>query len=689
MTSPASFINYGILLNDLKRFWWIGAGYLLGLLSVPLTIMTVHSQMEQAIALSNYPIQSFVNNIQDVFRLTSPALQPVLLVLVPIAAGILLFQHLQDGRAADMIHVLPVKRSTLYHTHLLSGLLFLAAPPLLTALISWALIASFGLHQIGLLTILTWLGLALLFNLLFFLLSAATAMVTGMSIIQVVLSLVLLLLPSGLGMLLVVNARMYAYGFASNYYLEWVNGAISPLFQMLNVAAIQDGVVVAYLVVCIVLYLLGLYLYQMRRLETAGDAITFGVLRPVFKYSAAFCAMLLVGYYFARLQNGSVNWAYAGYFLGSLVAYFLSEAILNKSLAVFRRPTVQGYGAFALVVALLAVGLHFGVNGFEQRLPALNQVQSIYLDNAFPIQHENFALRSQELAQAQAPDEYTYLPLPQPVYKDAGSIDDIYALNQALIANRDREKASGLYQRNQQLLAMTPLCLVYNLKNGGCFVREYHVQLSDYARQVKPLYESREYKYLHNSVLSVDPADIVGLSINPEPTEPTGKGVHLAGREQLQRAVTALQSDILQQTYEEMTSERPEWASIDILVKNHRITGLSWEKSYVNFGRYLQTIGVYDDARIMPADLRYALVLQSTGSGGKLSANQPLLALENSPDCLKIADPQQTEDCMLQYTSFYQQPYQVVFVLKDGNIFGGCFTRADAPAFVRQYFARQ
>lgn len=31
MTSKTSFINRGILLCDLKRFWWIGAAYLLGL----------------------------------------------------------------------------------------------------------------------------------------------------------------------------------------------------------------------------------------------------------------------------------------------------------------------------------------------------------------------------------------------------------------------------------------------------------------------------------------------------------------------------------------------------------------------------------------------------------------------------------------------------------------------------------
>jgi ABC-2 type transport system permease protein len=678
MTSKASFISRGILQSDLKRFWWISAGYLLGMLSVPLAILTVYGQMEQAVGTSNYPM--FVNQLLQVFRLTSPPLQPVLLILVPIAIGLILFQYLQDGRAADMFHALPVKRSTLYNTHILSGLLFLTLPLLFTGLISWVLITRLGMHQVVLLTILAWFGLALLFNLLFFLLSVVTGMVTGMSTVQGALSLVLLLLPSGLGMLLLANAKMYVYGFALDYYLARVSAAVSPLFQLLQVQSIHAGAVIAYLLVCAVLYLLGLYLYQRRRLEAAGDAIVFGFLRPVFKYGVAFCAMLLVGYYFSSTQNGSLGWTYFGYLLGSLVAYFLCEALLRKSLSVFHRQAVQGYGVFALVMVLLIVWLQFGAGGFEQRLPAENQVQSVYLGNVFPFPGETTAAT---MIQGPIQQEYSPILLPQPVYQDAASIADIYDLQRALIASRSREKALGLANESRMRVT-TPLYLIYNLKNGSHFVRQYHVNLSDYGRQLKPLYESREYRYLHNPILSVNPADVAEMSITPEPTE---KGVQLADQEQLRKAVAALQNDLLQQTYEQMTSGRPEWANIDILLQNGQMTELPWEKSDVNFSRYLQNIGAYDNARIMPDDLQCALVLKTTGAGSVPTDNQTLLALENSSGCLKVTDSQQLESCLLQYTGQDQQPYQVIFVLKGGNTFAGAFSGTDAPAFVKKYFA--
>ncbi len=112
--------------------------------------------------------------------------------------------------------------------------------------------------------------------------------------------------------------------------------------------------------------------------------------------------------------------------------------------------------------------------------------------------------------------------------------------------------------------------------------------------------------------------------------------------------------------------------------------------SDVNFGRYLQSFGAYDNARVMPDDLQYALVLKTAGAGGEYLDSQTLLALENSPDCLKVTDSQQLETCLLQYTNGQdQQTYQVLFVLKGGNTFAGAFSAADAPAFVKQYFARQ
>lgn len=687
MSSKMSYFNRGILINDFKRFGWIGAGYLLGLLlSVPLMILMLHSQLQRD---ANFAMTLGYRNVYlHVLQFNEP--QALLLALVPILAGLWLFQYLQDGRAADMVHSLPIRREALYNTHILSGLIFLSAPLLITALVTWAVIAGLGITQVGVLDVLSWLALALLFNLLFFMTSVATAMITGMSTVQAVLSLILLLLPSGLVMLLLYNFKMYAYGFAFEYYV-YNTELLSPLIRMTNIAAIRSGEIIAYLLVCVALYLAGRYLYRRRQLETAGDAITFGALRPVFKYGATLCFMMLAGAYFFSGQNGSMGWTYFGYAIGALLAYFLIEILFNKSLHVFHWHSVKGCGVFSLIMILLIAWLNLGLGGFEQKLPELDQVESVYLSTSFsPLQAKNRPAAVQaQIALSQAAEQYLPLETPLPVFKNPGSITGIHALHRQLIGNRAEETPAG---REEGMANRDTLSLAYNLKNGSQIYRQYSIRLSDYTQQAKPLLESGEYKYLHNRILQIDPADATMINIE---AEQVNKSIRLVDPELIQQAVAALRSDIAKETYEEMTSERPAWASMSILLANRRTLDLEWKKSYASFDQWLESIGERHNARLTRDDVNYAMVLKRSAVANinDLRAEQQYLVMENNPDSLKIADPEDLEVCLRQY-AFPDQPlyatphpYQVVFVLKSGSMFTAGFTEADTPAFVREHFA--
>lgn len=127
-----TFINQGILYNDFKSLGWFEAVCFLSLLlTVPLKIIMLYSNPEIAIAkLSQDP---------EIFRrifLFNDFFQVLLLIVAPVLAALLLFGYLQNGKAADMTHALPVKRETFYYTHILSGLIFLFIPLMSTALVS-------------------------------------------------------------------------------------------------------------------------------------------------------------------------------------------------------------------------------------------------------------------------------------------------------------------------------------------------------------------------------------------------------------------------------------------------------------------------------------------------------------------------------------------------------------------------
>jgi len=286
-----------------------------------------------------------------------------------------------------------------------------------------------------------------------------------------------------------------------------------------------------------------------------------------------------------------------------------------------------------------------------------------------------------------------------PIYTRAENIADVYALHQKIVSNRAVEKAvmQNRYRYRNSFVtgARIPLYFIYNLKNGSHIRRQYNINPSDYARQLKSIYESREYKIFHNAILSINPSEIKILEIN---ANETNKSVRIVDQKLIQQAVAALQSDIMKQSYEEMIDDRQSWASINIVLKNNKATGLVWEKTYVNFEQWLKSINEYNNARLIARDdIQYAVVTKQTGEekeayqSYKMEPRQFLLNAESTPGHLKLIDPEKMEVCLRQYTTViyrYPKPYNVVFLLKNGDIFTGGFTEADAPTFVKEHFTR-
>ena len=143
MKSKTSFINKGILHNDFKRYGWMGVVYLLAWLSaVPLQLVMISSRPE--IIKVHYTASTYLR----VFEFNNSPLSLFLLLMAPVLAGLLIFRYLQTGKAADLEHSLPIRRETLYNTHLLSGLVLLLFPVMITALVTWAVITGLKIDYV-------------------------------------------------------------------------------------------------------------------------------------------------------------------------------------------------------------------------------------------------------------------------------------------------------------------------------------------------------------------------------------------------------------------------------------------------------------------------------------------------------------------------------------------------------------
>lgn len=671
MKSKTSLVSGAILLNDCKSYAWVGVVYLFGLLfTVPTNLYFMYHN-----SLNN--INSYINYSRV---LAFDGVSAFFVMVVPVLAGLLLLRYLQSGKAADMMHSLPVKRETLYHTHILAGLIILFIPLLVTALVTWIMVARLPINLSGQ-DVMVWLGLGMLMNLLLFMTSVAVGMITGMSSVQGVLSYILLLLPTGLSFLIFYNLQIFTYGFAADYYASKIE--ISPLLRMVEFwhYPIQTEEIIAYLLICILLYGLGRYLYQRRHLERAGDALTFDILYPLFKYGVALCGMLLLGIYFYE-QLGSLAWTYFAYFLGSLLAYLLVAILYKKSIYVFDLKTLKGYGIFAVTMVVLIIALQFDFAGYEKKIPALDEIESVYLDNNF------YALTYKgEQGVHSSQYEYGEIPYPpaQPIYKDKDNIERIHTLQENIIANCDQDKA---VLANNRHASYQRISLAYTLKNGKHIYRQYAFAPSKYDRYMAAIYESREYKDYHHEILRVSPADVNLIEIQVHQVNRT---VNISDPEQIQAAVKILQNEVLDQSYAEMTDHREPWAYISVYTNDRHVVYLSWYKSYTDFENWLKVNGRHDLARINPErDLSCAVIIknirepeeQGTKTRPTCTNQQLLNEWEKVAGNIKITAPHQLEECLQKFVRDEKQDYRILFVLKNGNVFDGYLAEKDLPESV-------
>lgn len=669
MKSRTSFINRGILKNDFKRFSWIGIVYLLALLCcIPLKILMTYSRPEEV--KQYYDEFTYVT----MFTFDSTALQMMLLLIVPVLTGILLFRYLQTNNASNMQHALPIKRVTLYNTHVLAGIIFLSLPLLITAVVSWLLLAGLGIDSVSILTILSWFSISLLFNLLLFMTSVFVGMFTGMSVLQGILSYILLLLPSGLSMLLIEFMQVYTFGFAGNYYSSSI-GNWSPLIKLVSLSnsSLQLGEIITYILVIILFFFIGAFFYPRRHLETAGNAVAFEVLRPIFKYGVTFCSMLLIGTYFYHSQD-SITWTYFGYFLGAIITYFFMEILLNKSLYIFNRKTFRDFGIYGLAVILLIRMMQFDITGYEKRIPQLSQVESIYMDHSF-----------YPLINQQTLPDYRQQELPV-IFHEKDNMERIYALHHSIVKNREKNKQIPRTGYNKHL---EHISLAYELKDGSYICRNYTIDQTEYAQQLKLIYESAEYKKLHYSVLRVSPAQVNSIEMT---VNEVNKELRITDPVQIQQALAALHEDIGAESYEEMViNNKSPWGNISILLKNEKRVDIQWQKHYSTYTEWLKSIGKYEQARIMPGDIAYAVIgTLNDWEKGRYDPEE----LINQAGALKITDPQKLEWYLQNYEEGYSQyeqrpKYSIIFVIKkDGGMINGFIPADIAPQYVTQHFSQ-
>lgn len=289
--------------------------------------------------------------------------------------------HLYATRSANFTAALPPRRTAMFFTHYLTGLVWLVVPFLVMGVLAMG-IYLLKTHDLAAVLQVFGPGMATGVGVVLFFYSFAVlcGMLTGHLLALPVFYTIFNGLVGGIWLLLTAIFQEFYYGYPGRItnipaWVEWCNPAWNLLRSNLTSEESYSMTVAVYAVVGVLMALGAWLLYVRRPMERAGDVVIWAGLRPVFRYGVALCSGLALGTLTRIILNlGPLGLAMASLLWG-VAGCFVAQMFLTKSVRVLGY--WKGAAAVALSFAALFAVIQLDLTGYETRVPEADQVASV------------------------------------------------------------------------------------------------------------------------------------------------------------------------------------------------------------------------------------------------------------------------------------------------------------------------
>lgn len=400
MKSKKSFFNKTIFKKNVALYWPLWAVYTVFLFCMQ--PMMIWGYNYNANRRNDY---TMIDRVGDLISCLSMEGYILLIAFFALLFGMALFHYLYNSKSANMIHSLPVDRTQLFGTNVLSGLAFLVVPQLFVAIISVVVCLAYGITKVHYLGI--WLLMALGTSFVAFAIVTFCAMFTGLLVALPAYVIILNLLSHWIYYLIYVVVITFGYG-VDNIGIDASKIAelTSPLFCFMGYVGIYRdydlngnlrgigvqgvNILCVYLLVAIVLYALAYLIYQKRKIESAGDLITIGWVKPVFRFGAGLSGGIFGGLILRELLVGigiGCPFFLAIVFMLVLggMAYFAADMLIHKSFRVFKKKNWIGCGVFSIALLVTFFGLYGLSNAYEKYMPKEEEILSATINMGYDV----------------------------------------------------------------------------------------------------------------------------------------------------------------------------------------------------------------------------------------------------------------------------------------------------------------
>ena len=393
MSSKTSLFNRSLIRGDWRHYWPLFFIYtFIMLLSLPISV-------------ANY-IGEYTNGYYDAAVTKALAAETGIYSSMGFAVGMAavfgvlfimaVFSYIYSGRASDLLHAMPVKRETLFVSHMASAFQMMTAGNLIAAVIGLVVALSKGAAGGGAIGALgQWLLAAECSDVFFLGFASICAQATGWLLAVPVVYLGMNVVVYAVTEVIKSTASGFYYGYAyvtPTGLEKW----LTPLLQMSDVCddfrqwsdtgntwvcAMPDEFVPTMLIYAaagVIICAGALVMYRARKSESAGEAVAFGFLKPVVLYVISFAGAVGLGlgvYVLFSAQSFPV--LLVCQLVTGLICYFGVQMLIYKSFAVLNKNNIIGAAALCLVVCAVSGCIRADITGYQKRIPDAASVEKI------------------------------------------------------------------------------------------------------------------------------------------------------------------------------------------------------------------------------------------------------------------------------------------------------------------------
>lgn len=404
MKSKTSFFNKTIFKKNMTLFSPLWAGYLVFLaIMVPGRLwknfrkIMLHPEWYSQDALDR--TDSFYRSLGDILG-TDMQLFGVVIMAALTIMGI--YHYLCVSKNANMIHSLPVTRTELYLTNVVSGLMVCWGPQIIVTVLSEIICIRYGYHYEK--ELFLWLLYGMGTTVIFQSIATLCAMLTGLWIAMPIYYGIANGLVLGITSLISFIISGFAYGV--NYSNGWIwEDFVRWMTPMFNIPAscsfslVKDAtdtmvtgisfgggkVLCVYFVAAIGLYALGLIAYKKRALECAGELVAFSFLKPILRWGVGFgggylCAIFVEAILLEIGDRCSPVTLLLLDLLFAVVFYFLMEMFIQKRVKIWKSGWTKQLIAFLLFMVISYGGM-YGIGAYvEKKVPEISEIERAYIE---------------------------------------------------------------------------------------------------------------------------------------------------------------------------------------------------------------------------------------------------------------------------------------------------------------------